>query len=240
MAGRICVTGDTHGILDTYKILNFQDNENKLDYDDYLIICGDAGIVWNNETLNESIDYYEAFGTNILFVDGNHENFDLLNSFNAEVWNGGKVHKLSNHIYHLLRGEVFNILGKIFLAMGGAKSVDRAYRREHISWWEDEEITNQDLLNALGNLKEHNNKIDFIISHSQPISIMKELEELLTCCGERIPYFLAPKFEYSISNEILEEMLKKVKFKHWYSGHLHIDENLTNHTLIYNKIIQIL
>ena len=29
MAGRVYVTGDTHGLLDTYKILKFQEKENK-------------------------------------------------------------------------------------------------------------------------------------------------------------------------------------------------------------------
>ena len=115
MAGRVYVTGDTHGLLDTYKILKFQEKENKLDYDDYLIICGDAGIVWDNETLKDSIDYYENLGTNILFVDGNHENFDILNSFPISIWNGGKVHKISDRIFHLMRGQVFNIFGKTFL-----------------------------------------------------------------------------------------------------------------------------
>ena len=39
---RIVICGDTHGVLDTIKISNFQET----DQNDYLIICGDAGIVW--------------------------------------------------------------------------------------------------------------------------------------------------------------------------------------------------
>jgi hypothetical protein len=42
----IYVTGDTHGSIDIRKLL---ENEvtNKITEQDYLIICGDFGLVWN-------------------------------------------------------------------------------------------------------------------------------------------------------------------------------------------------
>ena len=67
----------------------------------------------------------------ILFVDGNHENFDrLLSEFPIEDWNGGKVHKIRPNIIHLMRGHVFEIEGKRIFAMGGGYSVDKYMRRE--------------------------------------------------------------------------------------------------------------
>jgi hypothetical protein len=56
----------------------------------------------------------------VLFVDGTHENFDLLNAMAKESWNGGKVHIVSENILHLMRGQVFNINGKLFFTFGGA------------------------------------------------------------------------------------------------------------------------
>ena len=97
---RIVIVGDTHGIKDAGKIKRLQESDKKLDYGDYIIICGDVGIVWSKETLKESIEFYENFGTNILFVDGNHENFDMLKEYKKEKWNGGDVHKISEHIIH--------------------------------------------------------------------------------------------------------------------------------------------
>ena len=42
----IYVTGDTHGGIDVKKLLDPQ-LEKKIGKDDYLIICGDFGFIWN-------------------------------------------------------------------------------------------------------------------------------------------------------------------------------------------------
>lgn len=91
-----------------------------------------AGVVWDKESLPEYTQHFENIGCNVLFIDGNHENFDMLNEYPVEYWNGGKIHKISEHTYHLLRGQVFDICGKKFLTIGGADSSDREYREEHI------------------------------------------------------------------------------------------------------------
>ncbi|MDD3999271.1 MAG: hypothetical protein PHX62_00040 [Bacilli bacterium] len=79
----ICICGDTHGINDFRKIKMLA-KKKKLSYGDYIIICGDAGIVWSNDSLK----------TNIFFVDGNHEDFDMLNHYNIEVWSGVSLVKV--------------------------------------------------------------------------------------------------------------------------------------------------
>ena len=45
----IFITGDTHGDIDYEKLLILK--EKNLSYEDYLIICGDAGICWSEEEL---------------------------------------------------------------------------------------------------------------------------------------------------------------------------------------------
>ena len=44
----IYITGDTHGDIDYKKLLTLK--EKNLSYDDYLIICGDAGICWSPQS----------------------------------------------------------------------------------------------------------------------------------------------------------------------------------------------
>lgn len=46
----IYVTGDTHGVIDIGKLdsKNFPEGKN-LTKNDYVIICGDFGFVWNND-----------------------------------------------------------------------------------------------------------------------------------------------------------------------------------------------
>ena len=236
---RIVICGDTHGVLDTIKISNFQETDQKLDKNDYLIICGDAGIVWEYETLKESVDYFESFGTNILFVDGNHENFDILNSFPISIWNGGKVHKISDRIYHLMRGQVFNISGTTFLTIGGADSTDKEIRTESLNWWKEESFSYQDYEEAYNNLKQSDFKIDYVISHSPNNELLQKLYNLFTCCGESVPYFLQKKITPSQTSNILQDIKAKITFKKWFCGHLHIDENIEKYKILYSYLYEI-
>ena len=236
---RIVLTGDTHGILETRKIIEYQQSEKKLDKDDYLIMCGDCGIVWDKETLKGCIDYYQSFGTNILFIDGNHENFDLLNSFPIGTWHGGKVHKIADNIIHLMRGQIFDLCGKTILTLGGANSTDISSRQEHVSWWKDEEFSLHNLIETIENLKKYNNKVDYVISHCPTNEMIDNLKELFTQCGEQVPYFLKNKLQYTNTSSNLQEIENKAQYKMWFCGHLHIDEQSRNYCCIYEEFIEI-
>lgn len=224
----IYVTGDTHGMIDFAKLKLFANQHSNLTKKDYVIIAGDFGGVWSEKTLQENLLEYEKLPFSILFVDGNHENFDLLNSFEVSIWNGGKIHQISENIIHLMRGQVFEIDGVKIFTLGGARSVDKAGRIEHISWWEEEEISDQDMQEAVFNLKHHQNKVDYIITHS---------------CDERALYYppLRNKnqFFYAyLENRLLSYFEENVTYKHWYFGHYHLDGDLNDKkTVLYDQII---
>lgn len=59
-----------------------------------------------------------------LFVDGNHENFALLNALPEKHWNGGRVHEVREHVLYLMRGQVFTFGGLTWFTMGGVASHD--------------------------------------------------------------------------------------------------------------------
>lgn len=69
----------------------------------------------------------------VLFIDGNHENFDKLNSYSVETWCSGKVHKIRNNAIHLMRDEVYCIEGYLIFVMGGGYSIDKYLRTEGVS-----------------------------------------------------------------------------------------------------------
>lgn len=129
----IFITGDTHR-TDLLCIHHFCDNHPELTKDDYIIIAGDFGGVWSMDTLERDLQPFSDLPVTVLFVDGNHENFDLINSYPVEMWNGGKVHKIKPDIIHLMRGQVFEIEGKTIFTFGGATSIDKDYRVEGESW----------------------------------------------------------------------------------------------------------
>ena len=124
----IYITGDTHAeFKHRFNMENFPEQK-EMTKDDYVIVCGDFGGVWDVgwESKNEKywLDWFEGRSYTLLFVDGNHENFDRLNGYPVKGWHGGKVHELRPHVLHLMRGQVFEIDGKKIFTFGGASSHD--------------------------------------------------------------------------------------------------------------------
>lgn len=108
----IFITGDTHQDYRRFTELCFPEQK-EMTKDDYVIICGDFGGVWNYQHESERekmlMDELEAKSYTTLFVDGNHENFDRLYDYPVELWHGGKVHKIRPSVIHLMRGQVFDM-----------------------------------------------------------------------------------------------------------------------------------
>ena len=121
----VYVTGDTHGSIDLAKLRPRRfEAGSRLTKDDYVIVAGDFGLVWDGSPSElETRDWLDARPWTTLFVDGNHENHELLASLPVEKWHGGLVHRVSGSILHLMRGQVFDLDGLSVFAMGGAASV---------------------------------------------------------------------------------------------------------------------
>ena len=216
----IYICGDTHGDIDFAKLKKYF-SRIKTTRNDYLIILGDAAIVWSIEENYSKM--YEELGLTILYIDGNHENFDLINTYPVVEYLGAKCHKISDYVYHILRGEILNINGITFFCMGGASSTDREYRTEHISWWVDENIKYSEIENALSNLEKVNYKVNYFLSHAGPSSIVRRM-------------FLYPS---DGNTDILEELAKKVDFDHYYFGHYHEDKTYYKYRCLYWSIAKI-
>lgn len=226
----IYVTGDTHGSIDIHKLntKNLQKQNINMTKDDYLIICGDFGLVWDN---SKSDLYWRKWLNNkpwtTLVVDGNHENFDLLYQFPIENKFNGKVRRIEDKIYHLQRGEIYTIEGKKIFAFGGANSHDKVHRKEGINWWKQEKPTIQEMSYGIDNLMRHNWNIDCIITHTCSYSHMPLLTHDINGDIELERYFNFIKNELD-SNHI--------NYK-WYFGHFHQDLKIGNRCeCLYNKI----
>ena len=125
---RLFVTGDMHcnacGEFSKLNTKNFP-VQKELSKDDYILIAGDFGCIWNGSMEEEYwLDWLENKPFTTLFVDGNHENHARLAQFPVEEWHGGKVHRIRSSILHLMRGQIFDIAGLKVFAMGGASSHD--------------------------------------------------------------------------------------------------------------------
>ena len=98
----------------------------ELTQEDYIIICGDFGLCWaKDKTFEYHCKNFAEKPYTILWVQGNHENYDMIGEYPREEWHGGKVrHIIRDKVILLERGQVFEIEGKSFFAFGGASSHD--------------------------------------------------------------------------------------------------------------------
>lgn len=224
----ICVTGDVHCPHDIHKLSTKEWPEQKmLTKNDYLIVCGDMGIVWDGSRTDKYWQgWFQAKPYTTLFVDGNHENHPMLNSYLVEEWKGGKIHKIRPNVYHLMRGQVYDIDGIKVFSMGGASSHDKEYRAEWIDWWPEELPSDLDFYEAIENLKKHNWAVDLIVSHCAADSVQKQL---------------AHWYENDKLTNFFEAVVKtEANYKHWYFGHYHDDVDVDEkHHCIYKEIKQI-
>ena len=67
----IYITGDTHGEFERFEKFCF---ENKVSRDDIMIILGDVGLnYWENSDDSDNKRYAENFGMTFFCIHGNHE-----------------------------------------------------------------------------------------------------------------------------------------------------------------------
>lgn len=209
----IFLTGDTHGDLEINKLSkkNLTSKGINPSKDDYVIITGDFGLIWKAEASNSEkywLKWLDEKPFTTLFIDGNHENFNRLNSYPIEQWHNGNVHRISKNVFHLMRGNVYEICNKKIFTFGGATSHDRAWRTEGISWWPQEMPSEDELAYAITTLAEHNNTVDYIVTHCAPSLVQARF---------------SLGYERDRLTEFFEYLRETVAFKTWYFGHYHED-----------------
>ena len=233
--GRVFITGDIHGehSIKRFASNNFnRNNELNLTKEDHLIITGDFGLIWDGTASKRErwwLDWLDEKPWTTLFVDGNHENHARLDNYPVGLWNGGKVHEVSDSVIHLMRGQVFNLHGKKFFAMGGAYSHDIQYRIPDKSWWAREVPSFCEREEALDNLEKHKWKVDYVVTHDAPTFIAQRLIH-------------TPDRKVDDFTDWLEDVSSKLEFNQWFFGHHHQDRELLDgkYQAMYHDIAQIM
>lgn len=180
----IYVMGDIHGCFS--KINKFINQKKDVTH---ILQCGDFGY-WPRTSMSK----IKNKDVKIHWCDGNHEDFKTLIDKNYKP-------NLGRNVFYQKRGSYITLPdGRNVLFMGGGLSIDKEYRTEDETWFKEEILTENDLLN----LPDVN--IDIVISHTAP-------EE----------FFVFPKDEFEIdpSRRILSYILDKYRPDNWYFGHFH-------------------
>lgn len=236
----VYVTGDIHGWLDIGKLTPERWPAGEaLRRSDYLVICGDFGLVWTDPpTLEEKffVDWLDNRPWTTLFIDGNHENYDLLDSFPTQEWRGGTVSRLPGckNILHLHRGQVYEMgqYGRWF-CMGGACSHDIEGRIPGKSWWPQELPSERQYEEAIANLDRVDWSVDYVFTHEVPRKLRRfAMARHYDPTRERDD-------ELSAFLQRLDERLDKRRLRLWYAGHYHDDIMLRDkqHAVLYNQIV---
>ena len=213
-----------------------------------MLVTGDFGLCFSDDkTFKYNLDWFAKRDFTTLFVDGNHENFDMLYKYKTSDWNGGQVaHVVKDKVLWLKRGQVFTLNNKKLFTMGGASSHDvtelldendkffklrkkeldknhTPYRVDHKSWWKEELPSEQEIKKAYKNLEKHDFKVDYVFTH---------------CASNKLQNKLNPKLKSNRLTDFFDNLEDKLSYKHWYFGHYHKNETLDDkHTVLYDNMI---
>ena len=204
--------GDIHGNL--FEIIDFINRFN-LGKNDNIIILGDCGIAWREDKkdLAQNIKLWNECGNGVklYFIDGNHENFNILNSLPIE----NNMGKIADNIYHLRRGQVYEFENKKILVCGGADSIDKYRRIENFTWWKEEAISQETIDDIPAG------HYDYVLTHCCPRSVFEKNKIYLST----LQFLDENKINHN-SEDMLEQLKNKITFDHWFFGHYHINHNL--------------
>ena len=246
----IFITGDTHGDIRRFNNNSFYEQK-EMTKDDYVIILGDFGMVWDysGESRYEKywLDWLDEKPFTTLFIDGNHENYDRLDAMEVEQWHGGKVHKVRPSVIHLMRGQVFDIEGLKVFTFGGAsshdikdgvlesgdprikiwsKDYDKLFRINKMSWWDRELPSEAEMEEGRQNLDKIDWTVDFILTHCTSASTTAVIG--------------VGNYGQDILTKYLQEIKEKLTYKKWFFGHHHIDKVISAEEIcLFEQIVQV-
>lgn len=204
----------------------------------------------------KTLEWFETLHPTFCFVLGNHENYNRYDSgeFPIVDFHGGKAQKLAENVFHLMSGYVFELSGKTVFTFDGAASLfimhevldrdqyqsdaefyeaylqmtgeHRLFRVKDLEWWEREtRPTDEEKARGLDNLARCGNQVDLVLTHCLPQTIASYISDGLYQPNEITVY--------------LDEISRKIRFRHWYCGHYHEDRTvLGRYHIVYEKLVK--
>lgn len=219
----IYITGDLHGDISRFSAPAMR----RLRKGDTLIVCGDFGFVWDGSAKEQKLlKKIGAKPYTVLFLDGCHENFQLLQEYPVTEWNGGRAQVLSGNLIHLMRGQIYTLEGYRFFVFGGGESREHDFRDLSKTWWEEEMPSAEEMTLGLDNLAAVGNRVDFILTH-EPSA---RARGYLAGKGDRLDGV----------NIFLNRVEEIVAYKRWYFGSLHMDKTMSKqHVAVFQSVVPV-
>jgi Icc-related predicted phosphoesterase len=216
---KLMLVGDLHAntahALKILKIAREQDVDKIIQLGDFgywpaRIEAKGGGYVYEDGYVKALSKYLNDYtDIELYFIDGNHENHDVLDSFPRSGFK-----KIAERIFHVQRGHVWQWDGVTFLGLGGADSIDKHWRTPYVSWFPQELISYNDVERALTNT-EIFGKIDVMFTHDSPFGVPS--------MGSHHDLDNDNQFPLSLANrKNLRAVVELVKPYQLFHGHFHI------------------
>lgn len=165
---RVLIAGDWHGniawAIQVLKAAHQQGISHVLHLGDFGYWHGPKGAAYL-KAVNAQLALY---GQVLHFVDGNHEDFDELLELPVDPDTGVRPVLEGGRIFHLPRGFRWQWAGRTRMAVGGATSLDRKSRVAGLSWWPQEELTDDDVRYAT---EPSRGPVDVMLTHDVPAGV---------------------------------------------------------------------
>ncbi len=225
----IYITGDKHA--DFRKVFYFcYANETTLD--DILIVLGDAGINYyasdKDYMLKDSLLQYPI---TFFCIHGNHEERpENIKSYKTKKFHNGIVYYEEDYpnILFAKDGEIYNFDNYNVLVIGGAYSVDKYFRLARgYNWYESEQPSEKTKNKIKRILKDLDNKVDIILSHTCPYKYLPR------------EMFLEGVDQSTVDNSteyFLDEIEETIDYNLWYCGHYHTDKAIDKLIFMFHNI----
>lgn len=225
----IYITGDKHA--DFREVFYFcYANETTLD--DILIVLGDAGINYyasdKDYMLKDSLLQYPI---TFFCIHGNHEERpENIESYKTKKFHNGIVYYEEDYpnILFAKDGEIYNFNNHNVLVIGGAYSVDKYFRLARgYNWYESEQPSEKTKNKIKRVLKDLDNKIDIILSHTCPYKYLPR------------EMFLEGVDQSTVDNSteyFLDKIEESTDYNLWYCGHYHTDKKIDKIIFMFHKI----
>ena len=165
---KIMFAGDIHGNESHLRWLYKHAKKNDVET---IIACGDFGywvhLPFGKRFLSLCANLAEKNEIPLMWIDGNHENHDLLDNLRDLHGSDNPIPTPNEWVKWIPRGCRFDINGHTFMGYGGAYSVDWKQRELGRSYWRQEVISPYHI-DSLSS-----DKVDVLITHDAPFG--KEL-----------------------------------------------------------------
>lgn len=212
-SGKVILAGDWHGNFPQgEKVIRFAHEQGI----DTIVQLGDFGI-WSNDKpyLNRMQALLKEWNITLYFIDGNHEDFTRLNA-KKQLDDGTRY--VRDNIFHLPRGLRWEWSGLSFVALGGAASIDREFRRTGTSWWSEEYLTEEDILTA-----QSGGAVDIMFTHDSPASAPNSITDDPIGQAGAIKYYGAHMINYcNRHRKLLQQVTDVIVPRLIFHGHYHM------------------